>query len=161
MVVTLVIVVGILLTSRFGLLGLIASLLIATITFFLTLPQGNDPEIASLRASLTIARDDVADIIQAYDTLLLGTTTEAIADRTLHFPALAEQSSTVPAIEEFQLRVAAARRFVSRLDYHIEDPSLDRASLEKLIAVTDERAAELSLAWADARRAAKRLGPGT
>lgn len=119
-----------------------------------------DPETSSLRASLAIARDDISDVLAQYDTLLHGLTTEAVAERTLHYPALADPGTTNPVIQDFQLRAAAARRFVSRVDTRLADGDLDRAQLERLIAIADERALALASSWREARRAAKELGPG-
>ncbi|WJY68240.1 hypothetical protein [Corynebacterium auris] len=119
----------------------------------------NDPETASLQASLTIARDDIADILAQYDTLLHGAAPEAIAERTFYFPALADPGCEHPTIQDFQLRASAARRFVARVDTHLTAGDLDRAQLHRLIAVADERALELATAWRDARRAAREIGP--
>ncbi|WKD57510.1 hypothetical protein CAPI_04760 [Corynebacterium capitovis DSM 44611] len=120
--------------------------------------MGADPEVAALRASLGIARDDIADVLAEFDELLHGLTPEAVADRTLHFPALADPSTTNPVIQDFHLRAAAAQRFVARIDAHCASHDLDRGKLEKLIAIADERALALAASWKDARRAARELG---
>ncbi|WP_257181817.1 hypothetical protein [Corynebacterium cystitidis] len=148
----------VLVVSRFHIIAV--TLVVIGVTAWFFWPRRDNPEIASLRTSLAIARADITDVLEAYDTLLHGTDTDSIANRTLYYAALAEPHSSDPAIEEFQLRVASARRFVTRIDAHLSDPSLSKASLERLLAVTDERAAELSMAWADAKRSARRLGPG-
>lgn len=148
----------VLVISRFNLAITVMVIIAVAIWFFW--PRRDTPEVASLRTSLAISRADITDILDAYDTFLHGTDTESIADRTLYYPALAQPNADEPAIEEFQLRASSARRFVSRIDAHLSDPSLTRATLERLLAVTDERAAELAMSWHDARRAARRLGPG-
>lgn len=119
-----------------------------------------DPETDSLRASLAIARDDLNDVVAQYDTLLHGMSPEAVAERTLHFPALADPGALHPVIQDFQIHASAARRFISRLDARLADRNLDRAQLERLIAIADERALRLSESWRAARRVAKELGPG-
>lgn len=155
----LLVVVALLLIVRFPLIGILIVALVALGMWASLRTSTRNPEISSLRSSLQIAWDDIADLLADYDDLLTGTSTEAIADRTLYYPALTEQGSTQPEIEEFQLRAHAARRFVARLDAHLADPALDKTTLERLLSVTDQRAAELAVSWADARRAARRLGP--
>lgn len=120
--------------------------------------QGN-PELESMRSSLKFARDDIAEVLDAYDQLQNGASAADIADRTLHFPALANPDMSVPAINEFLLRASSARRFLARVDSYLESPGTDRVQLEKLINVADQRAFELQAAWDDARRAAKEIGP--
>lgn len=144
--------------SRFHIL-VVTLVILAVIAWFFW-PRRQNPEIASLRASLEISRADITDVLDAYDTLLHGTSADAIADRTLYYAALTEPDSTDPAIEEFFLRAASARRFVARIDAYLADANVSKASLERLLTITDERAAELAISWADARRSAKRLGPG-
>ena len=85
---------------------------------------------------------------------------EAIADRTLHVPALADRGTTNPVIQDFHLRADAARRFLQRVDGLLASNDLDRPQLERLIAVADERADSLAASWQDARRAAREIGPG-
>ncbi|WP_018297969.1 hypothetical protein [Corynebacterium lubricantis] len=158
---TLAIMVAVLFIARFGVAGIAIAVVIGIGAIYIARRSAgsSDPEITGLRASLAITRDDINDVIDEYDTFLHGSSTEAIADRTLHYPALAEDNSEEPAIVDFKLRVSAARRFSSRIDAHLADPTLSKEALERLLAVSDERVAELALSWADARRAAKRLGP--
>lgn len=139
--------------------GLLLAVLLAAgvVLFFRRLHA--DPEVAAMRSSLTLARDDIAEILDAYEQLQNGATAADIADRTLHFPALANPDMTVPAVNEFLLRASSARRFVARVDSYLESPATDRVQLEKLIGVADQRAFELQSAWDDARRAAKEIGP--
>lgn len=153
--------VALLLLSRNFYLGaaLVAGLIAIAYFGVLRRPNHADPELRSMRASLEISRDDINDIVAEYDNFLHGTSTDAVAERTLYYPALVDENTTESQIVEFKLRVSAARRFTSRLDSHLADPSLSKESLNKLISVADERAAELALSWADARKTAKRLGP--
>lgn len=120
--------------------------------------QGN-PELEATRSSLMFARDDIVEVLDAYEQLQHGASTGDIADRTLHYPALANPDNSVPEVNEFLLRASSARRFIERVDSYLESPGTDRVQLEKLIQVADQRAFELQAAWDDARRAAKEIGP--
>ena len=137
---------------------LLSALLVAFVLLLGRRYQGN-PEIEAMRASLGYARDDICEILDAYDQLQNGASAADIADRTLHFPALANPDNTVPEINEFLLRASSARRFLARIDTYLENPAVERAQLERLISVADQRAAELEAAWDDARRAAREIDP--
>lgn len=117
------------------------------------------PEVESMQASLRLARDDIAEILASFDDLQHGASAAAVADRTLHFPALANPDMSVPAINEFLLRASSARRFIARVDSYLDSPVVDRPQLERLISVADQRAFELQVAWDEARRAAREIGP--
>lgn len=140
--------------------GVILSIVIVAALLILLRRYDTTPEQASLKASLAIARDDIADTLAQFDELCTGTSADAIADRTLYFPALADRSTANPVIQDFHLRADAARRFVERIDALLTGRDLDRPQLERLIAVADERALNLSASWQDARRAAREIGPG-
>lgn len=139
--------------------GLLLSVLLGVCVVVFARQHQSNPEIAALRSSLKLIRDDIAEVLDAYDQLLHGATAADIADRTLHFPALANPDMSVPAINEFLLRASSARRFLARVDSYLESSTTDRMQLEKIITVADERAFELQSAWDDARRAAKNIGP--
>lgn len=156
---TLALVVAILLGSRLGVPGLLIGVALAVVAFVGYRNDTVDPEVEALRSSLRVARDDIAQVVDEYDELITGTSTDAVADRTLTYPVLAEPHSDVPAIEDFHLRLGSSRRFLSRVDAHLRNNDLDRHALERLINIADQRALELSESWADARRAARKLGP--
>lgn len=118
-----------------------------------------DPEVLAIRSSLQYARDDIAEVLDAYELLQHGASASDIADRTLHYPALANPDNSVPQVNEFLLRASSARRFLERIDGYLESTSTDKAQLERILTVADERAFELQEAWDDARRAAKDIGP--
>lgn len=118
-----------------------------------------DPEVLAIRSSLQYARDDIAEVLDAYEQLQYGAAASDIADRTLHYPALANPDNSVPQVNEFLLRASSARRFLERIDGYLESTSTDKAQLERILTVADERAFELQEAWDDARRAAKEIGP--
>lgn len=118
-----------------------------------------DPEVLAIRSSLQYARDDIAEVLDAYEQLQHGASASDIADRTLHYPALANPDNSVPQVNEFLLRASSARRFLERIDGYLESTSTDKAQLERILTVADERAFELQESWDDARRAAKEIGP--
>lgn len=140
--------------------GLILSLLLVAGVLIVGRRFQTNPEIEAMVSSLRLTRDDICDILDAYDQLQNGASAADIADRTLHFPALANPDNSVPEVNEFLLRASSARRFLARIDAYLEGPSMDKAQLERLLTVADERAFELQTAWDDARRAARELGPG-
>ncbi|PAT07089.1 hypothetical protein CKJ81_00395 [Corynebacterium hadale] len=151
--------VAVLLVIFLRLPGLMLTLLLIPLALAIHRRYDTNPEIASLKASLRIARDDMEEILQSYDDLKHGTSTQSVADRTLHYPALANGDVSQHSISEFLLRTSSARRFIARIDGYLESPDIDRFQLEKLIGIADERALELSEAWDDARRAARQIGP--
>ncbi|AWB84174.1 hypothetical protein [Corynebacterium liangguodongii] len=156
----LVIAAAVALTFALKLPGLILALALAAAVLTLAHRVDVSPEVASLRASLAISRDDIAETLSLFDDLLTGTSTDAIAARTLYFPALADMGTTDPVIQDFHLRAEAARRFIARVDTLLASPDLDRPQLERLVAVADERALSLVASWQDARRVAREIGPG-
>lgn len=155
----LILALAILLIVFFRLPGLLIAVLLIIFGVAVHRRYDTNPEIASLKASLRIARDDMAEILQSYDDLQHGTSTQSVADRTLNYPALAQGDVSHHAISEFLLRTSSARRFIARIDGYLESPDIDRFQLEKLIGIADERAMELAESWDDARRAARQIGP--
>lgn len=139
--------------------GAILSALLVAVVFLVGRRYQANPEIEAMRASLGYARDDICEILDAYDQLQNGASAADIADRTLHFPALANPDNSVTEVNEFLLRASSARRFLARLDAYMEDPNVDRAQLGRLITIADQRASELEISWDSARRAAREIGP--
>lgn len=156
---TLALVVAILLGARFGWLGLILGGVVAAVAFIGFCNSTTDPEIESLRASLRVARDDIEQVLGEYDDLLQGPSTDALADRTLHYPELANPHSRLAEVQDFHLRRSSAKRFLARVDTHLLSDDLDRTSLERMLSIADQRAADLAESWTDARRAARDYGP--
>ena len=76
--------------------GLLLALTILGALIVLMQRYDTTPEVESLRASLAIARDDIAETLALYDDLLTGMSAEAIADRTLH--AVSYTHLTLPTI---------------------------------------------------------------
>lgn len=156
---TLALVVAILLGTRLGVPGLILGIVLAAVAFVAYRANTVDPEVEALRSSLRVARDDIAEVVAEYEDFASGTSTDALAERTLTYRALAAPHSDIPAIEDFHLRLGSSRRFLARVDTHLLKNDLDRRALERMINIADQRALDLAQSWADARRAARRLGP--
>ena len=155
----LVLAAAVVLVLTLKLPGLLVSALLIVCAFFISRHLQPDPEVAAMRSSLQSARDDILEILDAYEKLQNGASAADIADRTLHYPALANPDNSVPQINEFLLRASSARRFIERVDGYLESPGTDKTQLERILMVADERAFELQEAWDDARRAAKEIGP--
>jgi len=155
----LVLAAVVLLVFTLKLPGLMLSALLIIGTILLVRRVQVDPEVLAIRSSLQYARDDIAEVLDAYELLQHGASASDIADRTLHYPALANPDNSVPQVNEFLLRASSARRFLERIDGYLESTSTDKAQLERILTVADERAFELQEAWDDARRAAKDIGP--
>lgn len=155
----LVLAAVVLLVLTLKLPGLLLSVLLVIGAILLARRLQADPEVLAIRSSLQYARDDIAEVLDAYEKLQNGATAADIADRTLYYPALANPDSSVPQVNEFLLRASSARRFLERVDGYLESPTTDKAQLERILTVADERAFELQEAWDDARRAAKEIGP--
>ena len=155
----LVLAAVVLLVFTLKLPGLLLSALLIIGAILLVRRVQIDPEVMAIRSSLQYARDDIAEVLDAYEQLQHGATASDIADRTLHYPALANPDNSVPQVNEFLLRASSARRFLERIDGYLESTSTDKAQLERILTVADERAFELQEAWDDARRAAKDIGP--
>lgn len=155
----LVLAAVVLLVFTLKLPGLMLSALLIIGAILLVRRVQIDPEVMAIRSSLQYARDDIAEVLDAYEQLQHGATASDIADRTLHYPALANPDNSVPQVNEFLLRASSARRFLERIDGYLESTSADKAQLERILTVADERAFELQEAWDDARRAAKEIGP--
>lgn len=139
--------------------GLLLSVLLIIGAVLFARRMQADPEVLAIRSSLQYARDDIAEVLDAYEQLQHGASASDIADRTLHYPALANPDNSVPQVNEFLLRASSARRFLERIDGYLQSTSTDKAQLERILTVADERAFELQEAWDDARRAAKEIGP--
>jgi len=155
----LVLAAVVLLVFTLKLPGLMLSALLIIGAILLVRRVQIDPEVLAIRSSLQYARDDIAEVLDAYELMQHGASASDIADRTLHYPALANPDNSVPQVNEFLLRASSARRFLERIDGYLESTSTDKAQLERILTVADERAFELQEAWDDARRAAKEIGP--
>lgn len=117
----------------------------------------NASEHTALRSSIQLSAEDISDVLNEYKHFLTSSDAEALADRTLNRPALADKDCTHPYISGFFYQCSAAQRFLNRLDARLAK-DLETAELENLLAVTDQRASKLTDVWILARRAAYQLG---
>ncbi|GGG69349.1 hypothetical protein [Corynebacterium pelargi] len=115
-------------------------------------------EIQSVRASLALSLEDIQRVISEYERFGNSEDAEAVADRTLLRPALADESSTVPEIQHFHETRKTAERFCARVQARLEG-NVSVAHLERLLVATDRRAAELQHSWNQARHTARKLSP--
>lgn len=139
--------------------GLIISAAILAAVFGASQLRPVSSEVTSLLTSIRLSADEILDIQEEWDNYLDGTSADALADRTLHRPALADPDCHDPDIQKFHFTMANARRFLSRLDARLE-ADLSVPQLEGILKVTDARALDLRESWLIARQAAHRLGPG-
>ncbi|AKK08991.1 hypothetical protein HCH15_04285 [Corynebacterium testudinoris] len=154
-----IIVVALFVFAWLRLQGLLLLLPILAIAALLLWKRPNSTETDSLRTSIALSADDIRDVIAEYEHFSTSPDADALADRTLHRPALADHYCDDPAIESFHHQSSTARRYLSRLEARLANRDLEVGQLENLLNVTDERALEIKNAWLEARHAAKRLGP--
>ncbi|MGD7001071.1 hypothetical protein [Corynebacterium halotolerans] len=139
--------------------GLLLAAPIIFMTLLLVRNRHDAPETTALRSSIELSAEDISDVIADYDHFVSSPDTDAIADRTLHRPALLDADCADPDIERFHFQCQTNRRFLHRLQARLAG-ELSVAELEQLLSITDQRATELKESWFLARRSAKRLGPG-
>lgn len=149
---------GVLLVLWLKVPGLILALLLAAAVYLVRQRRDLDPEIASLITSIRLVAESITDVQDSWDTFREGTDAEALADRTLTRPALADPDCGDPEIERFHFEMNNAGRFLNRLEARLQAP-LSVNQLETLLRVTEERALAIEESWLSARKAARRLGP--
>lgn len=137
--------------------GVLLACITGVVIFYFLRVRGDSKETKTVIASIHYSAADIQDVIDAFDAFLTDTSTDALADRTLQRPGLADADCTDPDIEAFHYGYASAKRFIHRLPARI-NASDCLGALESLLSVTDRRAAELQEQWIAARRTALRLG---
>lgn len=148
------------LISLLKLPGLIISAVLAGAAFFVARSQPTETiESVTLVTSIRLSAEEIQGVLAELETFLHSSDPAAIADRTLHHPELVQEDSPIPAVDRFYFEARSARRFLHRLDSHIERCRYSVPQLERLLQVTDERAFSLQEAWLDARRATRALDP--
>lgn len=138
--------------------GVILAFLVCGALWLIAGARPDASEHAALRASIALTVEDITDVIQDYTTFATSEDSDALADRTLHRPALVDVDCTNPSIEAFHYEMHGAQRFLRRLNARVNAPDVETNELESLLKVADERAAELKETWLAARRAALALG---
>ncbi|HCG46533.1 hypothetical protein [Corynebacterium flavescens] len=138
--------------------GLVIALALTAAAWLMFNSRPASSEQIALRNSIRLSAEDLQDVIIEFQDFELSEDTEAIADRTLHRPALLDLDCASPDIEAFHFDLAGARRFLRRLNTRLQFSSVTNDELETLLKVTDKRATELKDSWLLARKAALALG---
>ena len=139
--------------------GLIICLIILPLALFMLYSRPDASEQKTLKSSISLSADDIEDVVEEYEHFAHSPEAEAIADRTLHRPALLDPECEDPAIEKFHYELSTAKRFVRRLDARLAKPNMETSEIEQLLKITDQRAFEHTESWLAARRSALALGP--
>lgn len=137
--------------------GLVMASLIIALVFSIRQMRTHSPEISSLVTSIQLSADEIRDVQEEWETFLNDPSADALADRTLHRPALADPDCADPDIQRFHFTLNNARRFIRRLEIRLQG-ELTVPQLEGILKVTDSRALDLREAWLAARRAAHQIG---
>ncbi|MBD8028735.1 hypothetical protein [Corynebacterium gallinarum] len=138
--------------------GLVLAGLIIALVYSIRQMRTHSPEISSLITSIQLSADEIRDVQEEWETFLNDPATDALADRTLHRPALADPDCADPDIQRFHFTLNSARRFIRRLEARLQG-ELTVPQLEGILQVTDARALDLRETWLAARRAAHHIGP--
>ncbi|QMV85477.1 hypothetical protein HW450_01625 [Corynebacterium hindlerae] len=139
--------------------GLLLSLGIIGMLMVASRRRPDAVEIDALRASILLSAQDITDVLDEFDQFCTSPDAQHLEDRTLLRPALLERDSVNPDIAGFHEDCANAQRFLHRLPARINAP-LSVSQAERLLAITDDRAASLRESWITARRVARGL-PGS
>ncbi|WKD59120.1 hypothetical protein [Corynebacterium caspium] len=140
--------------------GLLISLVLGLLAFSVARNQPVETyETTTLATSIRLSAEEIEGVLNEFEYFLFSSDAPALADRTLHRPALADSDSTIPEVERFYFEARAAQRFLNRLESRIERCRYSVSQLEKLLAVTDERANSLQESWLSARRASRMIDP--
>lgn len=138
--------------------GVILALLVSTVAYFALRFRPDSTEVATLKASVRLSLEDIADVLEAFRTFEVGQDPDSIADRTLYRPALLDLDTNSEEIGRFHFLMGNSKRFLRRAESKLHQ-NLSVGQLERLLQITDMRAGELQQAWLDAREAAYKLGP--
>ena len=137
--------------------GIILTGVILLVIYLASRYRPDSQEAEALVSSIVLSREDIEDVLVQYDKFLNSQDADAIADRTLHRPALADEDCNDPDICAFHFLADTSRRYVSRVNSRLKR-DLSVQQLEVLLLVTDKRALELKEAWLLVRKSAHRLG---
>lgn len=133
--------------------GVVLALLIIGFTALFIYFQPENREAEALRGSIELSLQDIESTLAEFEHFKFSGDADAIADRTLHRPALMDQDSTNPAIEEFYFLESTSKCFINRMRAKLAG-DLSVGQLESLLSIADRRSDQLQQAWIDARRAA-------
>ncbi|ANE04219.1 hypothetical protein [Corynebacterium crudilactis] len=138
--------------------GVLLASLILVATFSVMRMRTSTPEVTALRTSIRLSAEDITDVHNEWQIFLSSPDGDALADRTLVRPALADPDCGNEDIEKFHFEISNAHRFLGRLEARLQQTLLV-SELETLLKVTDERSLDLRETWLNARKAANKLGP--
>ncbi|MCQ9351560.1 hypothetical protein NQ015_00775 [Corynebacterium sp. 153RC1] len=138
--------------------GVLLSVCILALVFFILRFRPDSNEVATLKSSVRLSLEDIEDVVRAFQKFEVGQDAESLADRTLHRPALLDLDTDSEEIAKFHFLLGNSKRFSRRVEGKLRQ-NLSVSQLERLLTVTDTRASELQQAWLEARKAAYRLGP--
>ncbi|WP_156232719.1 hypothetical protein [Corynebacterium occultum] len=138
--------------------GLLLAIPVLLVTVLVARARPDATEARALRSSVELSAEDIQNVILEFENFRGAPDTDAMADRTLHRPALLDEDCDHPDLENFRFQFNSNRRFLSRLPARLA-ADLTVTELEQLLHVTDQRAESLKDAWLTARRSAKQLGP--
>lgn len=136
--------------------GLLLAVIVLAAVYFMTRNRPDQREVLDLRSSIQLSAEDIEDVLSQYHDFLHSVDSDAIADRTLLRPALADADCEDEAIQRFFFLQGTSERFLRRVRHRLTK-ELSVGQLEKLLSVTDRRAMELQEAWTQARRRARQL----
>lgn len=140
--------------------GVVLVAVAAVVVLLYLTRSAQEPETASLRGSVRLSAEALTAVLEEYDQFAASPDADHLADRTLYRPALLDPGCRDPDIAAFHHHRNASARFLRRIEGHLQNPNLSVRELESLLQTADERSRQLEQAWWDARRAARRLGPG-
>lgn len=139
--------------------GIVLAVACGLVVFFFLKQRPDAQELLAIKDSIRLSADDITQTLDEFDFFVSSPHPDALADRTLTRPALADKDCLEPRIEKFHYLYASSLRFLNRLDARLAS-DLTVSQAESILAITDERALELQESWVQARRAAAELGPG-
>lgn len=137
--------------------GVILALLLIGFSALFIFFQPRNREAEALRLSIELSLQDIETTLAAFEHFKYSGDADAIADRTLHRPALLNIDSTNKDIEEFHYLESTSKRFINRVHAKLAG-ELSVGQLESLLSIADRRSDQLEQAWVAARRAALELG---
>lgn len=137
--------------------GLLLAIPVLLVAVLVARARPDAPEVRALRSSIELSAEDIQHVILEFENFREAPDTDAMADRTLHRPALLDEDCDHPEIENFRFQYNSNRRFLSRLQARLV-ADLTVPELEQLLHVIDQRADSLRESWLAARRSAKQLG---
>ena len=102
--------------------GLIISFLLAAAAWLMSSARPDATEHQALRSSIQLSAEDIRDVMDEFEKFETSMDPDALADRTLHRPALLDLDTSNEAIEGFHYQYATASRYLKRLPGRLANP---------------------------------------